>query len=136
MTIREALVIGFKARFPGVPCSIVDGAGWELKVQAPNPQLGFVSVTDDRDEATVFVGELTHGHFDWYDGSLSDDARVRLVSDSVLTFLDDLFHDRVVVWTAGPGRSGGWRVLEEGEAPQPRKGVSSHLWSRPLSQTP
>lgn len=110
-------------------------ATWELRSAAPNPHIGFVSVSDDAEEATVSVGEITHGHFNPYDSSLSEDAHAKWVSDAVIGFLEDLFRDRVVVWTAGPGRGGGWIVLEEGAEPELAKDVSAHLWSKPLSQT-
>lgn len=135
MKIRDALVGDFKARFPEMPFSVVEGASWELRIPAPNPQIGFVSVTEDGEEATVFVGELTHGHFNPYDSSLSEDAHAKWVSDAVISFLDDLFRDRVVVWTAGAGRRGGWIIVEEGARPELPEDVSAHVWSRELSLT-
>lgn len=133
--IRDALVSELKARFPDIPSSVVDGATWEMRIPAPNPHIGFVSVSADEEEATVFVGEITHGHFNPYDSSLSEDAHAKWVSDAVIGFLEDLFRDRVVVWTSASGGRGGWFVLEEGAEPELSKNVSAHLWSRPLSQT-
>lgn len=136
MNFREALVADVRARFPTTQFTIIEGRPWELQINSPNPALDFVSVSYDGEEATVGVGELTHGHFNPYDASLSDQARARWVCDEVMAFLSDLLGDRVVVWSSGPQRSGGWTMLEPGTVPALRKGVSAHLWSGPYSPAP
>lgn len=135
MNFLHALLDDVKTRFPSAQSSISEGCPGELQISAPNPALGSVSVIYDGDEATVCVGELTHGHFNPYDASLSEDARARWVGDAVIAFLEDLMNDRAVVWSI-PGHSGGWMILEPGTTPTLPEGVSAHCWSRPHSAAP
>jgi len=120
-------------RFPGVRCAVIEDSNFELRIEAPNAAIGFVSIADDGDEATVELGEMTHSHFNPYDASLSDEARAKWVTGAVLEFLEELFADQVVVWSAGRGNGGGWRVLEEGCAWEIPADASAHLWSRPYA---
>ena len=136
MDFFEALAADLRSRFPNTKFTIIEGRFRELRIDAPHQGLDFVTVGYDGEEATVCVGELTHGHFNPYDKSLSEEARVRWVCGEVMAFLADLMGDRVVVWSSGPQRSGGWTMLEPGITPSLPKGVSAHLWSGPYSRAP
>ena len=68
-------------------------------------------IWDDGVEATVAVGKITHGHFNPYDARLTAEQATEHVSADVIEFLDDLFADRILLWTSGDGRSGGWGPL-------------------------
>jgi hypothetical protein len=135
LNFLEALIADLRRRFPTAQFSIIEGRTRELRLNSPNLGLGFVTVEYDGEEATVCAGELTHGHFNPYDASLSAEARVRWVCDAVMGFLGELLNDRVVVWSSGPHR-GGWTMIEPGTTMVLPEGVSAHLWSRPLSAAP
>ena len=100
---------------------------------AAHTEVGDVSVWDDGDEATVMVGEITHGHFNPYHSTLTEAEVARRVTDMVVDFLESLFADRVVLWCSENRRSGGWRVLHETprEAPTGLSGCV-YVWSGPL----
>jgi hypothetical protein len=78
---------------------------------AAHPEVGDVSIWDDGDEATVAVGEITHGHFNPYDASLTPEETANRVAENVVAFLGDLFADGVLLWKTPGSGAGGWRVL-------------------------
>ena len=79
-------------------------------------------------EITVYIGKITHGHFNQFDNE--PEMRNRVVAERVAQFLTDLFGDRVLLWT---GRVGdGWQMLDQGERPY-RKGQQSYVWSGPVT---
>lgn len=75
---------------------------------AVHPEVGDVSIWDDGDEATVAIGDITHGHFGAYDGALSQEQIHEEVAKQVVAFLADLFADKVVLWRTPGRRLGGW----------------------------
>jgi hypothetical protein len=96
-----------------------------------HPEFGNIEIYDDGDELTVVVGKFTHGHFTNYDDNLSVDDKERQIVDDVVAFLEDLFADRVVVWSYKG--SGGWYYPEHHE--EPRRHERQFVWSGPWSKT-
>jgi hypothetical protein len=115
-TIREVLLPALQQQFPdrvirtGAPPDPV------AVFPAAHPEVGDCIIWDDGNEATVGVGEITHGHFNPYDESRSPDAIAVWVTQAVVAFLVDLLADRVLLWSASNGRTGGWTYAEEGAA--------------------
>ena len=99
--------------------------------ESPCREVGSLRIWDDGDEATVSIGdpELTHGHFAEYDESLSEEERQAAIVESVCVFLDDLFSGRVVVWTLGSGRAGGWYYPAHHEASDLPEAATAYFWS-------
>ena len=90
-------------------------------------------ISDDGDEATVYF-TLTHGHFSCDDELLSVEEREKEIVDEVITFLESLFSDRVVLWRMLAGLSDGWRVLQPDEdAPTPSLARRQFLWTREIT---
>src|SRR5262245_9296260 len=73
---------------------------------AAHEDVGDVTIVDDGDEATVYIGEITHTHFNPYDQTLSDAELAETVSDDVVGFLAELFADRVLLWKSPKDGSG------------------------------
>jgi hypothetical protein len=132
LMIRSVLVPMLEERFPGRglrtgmppdPVAVIPGV---------HPAVGDVSIWDDGDEATVSVGEITHGHLRSYDSSLSPVESEQEVAAQVLGFLDELFADRVMLWKS-PGGSGGWRIVGWAEdLPALDSDIQMFLWSGPI----
>jgi hypothetical protein len=94
-------------------------------------EFGNVVIWDDGDEATVELERFTHGHFNPYDRSLTPEQVADAVTEMVISFLADLFADRVVVWGEA-NRSGGWLTLHGDEpAPATSAGRLQFVWSGP-----
>ena len=87
-----------------------------------------LQIDDDGDEITLFIGNVTHGHFNRFD--LDGDEAAQAIGEAVVEFLGELFSDRIVVWKRS--LSGGWSAVPDGLPPQPHGDAESHLWSRPL----
>lgn len=109
--IRDILLPRLEDRFPGRGLR----PGFPPDPVAIFPRqheaVGDVSIWDHGDEATVAVGEITHGHFNPYDPTLNAEQIAERVADDVINFLIDLFEDRVLLWKSADGRSGGWRMI-------------------------
>src|SRR3974390_2854947 len=130
--ISDILITALKQRFPELPFSFGESPKPVTSLQSPCQALGQMDICDDGDEATVYF-TATHGHFSCYDESLSVEQREQQITDNVITFLDSLFSDRVVVWQVLGGLAGGWRVLKPGEdVPSPSVARRQFLWTREI----
>lgn len=130
--IRDLLLSALRDRFanrgmqPGK-------SGNEIAIfPAMHPEVGNLTIWDDGDAATIEIGDITHGHFNPYDDSLTSDQLAERVTEEVIDFLHDLFADRVLLWKSPDGRSGGWQRLGYGDE-SPRGDNLRYLWSGPIS---
>ena len=99
---------------------------------AKDPSVGDLSIYDDGDEVTISVGEITHGHFNPYDATLTQEEAEAEITDEVLGFLEDLFADKYLLWKSRDNGSGGWQHLDYADKPiQPRKNTDYFVWSGP-----
>ena len=130
--IRDRLIRELKQRFPDLAFTFDEPPKPVASLQSPCQALGRIDICDDGDEATVYFS-ATHGHFSCYDGALSVEQREQQIADDVITFLESLFKDRVVIWHLLGGLAGGWRVLQPGEAAPPPSVVRRQfLWTREI----
>ena len=111
---------GFEAIHPDHPLSIRE-ADAAAVVHGSSPAVGNIEIQDKLNELIVFIGDFTHGHFDCYDESLSQEQQHKAIADDVLSFLADVFADKVEFYRAAHD-DGGWRPA--GIGPEP-----SHTWS-------
>jgi hypothetical protein len=132
----DVLLRALRRRFPERPVVIDpgrpdEGLGASLRVAPAHPDVGGVTIADDGNEVTVYVGEITHGHFGCYDEGLTRAEAEELVADDVAAFLDALFADRVLLWRAGG--TGGWEVQDEPVRKAPSEtDRRCFVWSGPL----
>src|SRR5687768_3456956 len=87
---------------PPDPVATLDG---------PCGELSPLQICDDGDEATIYLGAITHGHFGCYEDGISGDERHRQIAENVVDFVRDLLSDRIVASSSLGGRIGGWRRL-------------------------
>jgi len=134
--IREVLVPALKESFPTRPFDRGELPNCIARFAAEHPAVGDVEITDDDTEATVYIGNITHRHFNPYDPSLSPLDLARTVSGEVIQFLTDLFADRVLLWAAPGGGQSGCQYPFDGAVPTERPSDSNlFVWSGPLAQT-
>jgi hypothetical protein len=132
--IQEHLIAGLKNAFPDKVFQYSNPPDPVATLPSPCAALGTLAISDDGDEATVYLGGATHGHFGCYDDPLSEAERDAEIAGDVITFLQALFADRVVVWRLAGGLAGGWRVLEPGEQlPKPSHLRKQFVWSKELA---
>ena len=116
--LREEIMHRFGDRHPEA------GEGDRVATfRCPSGAIGDVVVDVDGSGVIVEIVEMTHGHFD--DGGPDE------VVETCTEFLNDLFHDEVVVWSAAGGRSGGWFYRSHRSDDVPPEGARAGIWSGP-----
>lgn len=131
--IRTHLELALSKRFPSYPFEIHEGHAPFATLDAPCAGIGRLELCDDGDEVTLYLTELTHGHFGCAEEALSTEEKEAAIASDVVEFLDALFADRIVTYRAIGGLVGGWRLLNEGEdLPPPSKFRSQYVWTHPI----
>lgn len=133
--IRESILAELKSRFPAESYRVSEEGNYIAVFAAKCPDVGNVTIWDDGDEATVLIENITHGHFNPYNDSLSEIERAEEITDDVCDFLEALFQDKVLLWTSG--RAGGWERLDLKESDEQntdviadlKKGAQYFVWS-------
>jgi hypothetical protein len=123
-------------RLPGLAVQVESSGEPFITISAPSPLLGALEIHDDGDEATVYAGDLTHGHHNPYDPTLSTEARESWIAESVADFVEAAVEDRVLFWATADRRSGGWLRLEYEQVPVTAPGVVMTVWSGPWVPPP
>jgi len=99
---------------------------------AEHPAVGDVLIEEDGNEITVFIGNITHGHFGSYEEKLSSDEHEAVIALNVTEFLAELFGDKILLFTARWG--GGWSRVEDGMNESILSGKKTWFkWSGPIS---
>jgi hypothetical protein len=132
--ISDVLIPALRARFSDRRMRIEESPRPHVVFPAGHPAVGGVIIWDDGDEVTLEVGEITHGHFNPYDPTLTEDQVAESVTEMVVDFLTELFANRVLLFNSVPRHTGGWRVLEEPIVgiPPEYSGYDAYAWSGPL----
>ena len=101
-------------------------------IQAAHPDVGDVLIYDDEDEATVFVGDITHNHYNPYDETLSQEQVDNAVTEDVIEFLEALFRDKILMWKTGRGGGGSTHIEHEENIDKIVENNKAFLWSGPI----
>jgi hypothetical protein len=129
--IHEKLVPALKQQYADVEVRYGSPPDPIAVFPAAHPSVGDLSIWDDGEEVTVSIGEITHGHFDGYNAPSPDKAEDWIV-ENVLSFLEEMFADRYLLWKSREGGSGGWvHVDYAGESFRPKSWVDTFVWSGP-----
>ncbi|MHB1309248.1 MAG: hypothetical protein ACYC23_19390 [Limisphaerales bacterium] len=130
--IRDRLIPEIKKTFSGWEMEINSVDNPIIRFPAAQKDVGDVLVYDDGDEATVCVENISHGHFNPYDETISQEQREIAVTEDVISFLEALFADRVLLHTAPDHRMGGWTRLDLHDGPVELSPEQRYyLWSKP-----
>ncbi len=134
--IRDRLIPALKEAFPDKPFLFSSPPDPISRLPSGFAEIGDLAIYDDGMEATVCITEITHGHFNPYDVSLSQDQVDQKVAEYVIAFLRDLFSDRVLLYRTPTRGMGGWCVFED--APKEDafvEGREYFVWSGPYPKT-
>ena len=130
--IRDRLIPALRERFPTESFTFSEPPEPIASLPARNAALGRLEICDDGDEATVYITEVTHGHFSCYDDSLTPEQHETTITADVLDFLEALFADRVLLYRTPSRSMGGWTRLDlSPESERIRRDREYFLWSRP-----
>jgi len=127
MALFDVFVPLLKSRLPGLKFAGPSGAPPQITISGIHPEVGDIVFYDDGDEITVLVGHFTHSHFSNYD-QVPIPEKEQAIAEQTVTFLEDLFSDRIVMW-GSHGTSGGWRSIDYKEDKARKK--REYLWSGP-----
>jgi hypothetical protein len=129
--IRDKLVPTLKQKYADVEVRYGSPPDPIAVFAARHPSVGDLTIWDDGEEATVEIGEITHGHFGAYDVPAPYEAEEWIVKN-VLSFLEEMFADRYLLWKSREGGSGGWEHVDyAGESFRPKAGVDTFVWTGP-----
>jgi hypothetical protein len=133
--IRDLLIPAIKQSFPDLPFSFSQSSDPVAKLQPSFAGIGTLGIYCDEGEATVDITEVTHGHFNSFDASLTQEQRDQQIVEDVISFLRALFADQVLLFrTTGRGNRGvgGWFRLDLSPKPSTfDAGREYFLWSGP-----
>jgi hypothetical protein len=133
--IRDLLIPALKREFSDRQIDFSPEAPAIAAFPASQQAVGRVVIYDDGDEATLCVENISHGHFNPYDQSLTDEEREKVIVEDVIEFLKALFSDRVLLHTSADHRIGGWTRLDLAEEPIRLSPSESYfLWSKPYEK--
>lgn len=125
----EALIPELRARFPGRGLRIEAGPPQRAVFPAIHPEVGDLAIEDDEQELTAMYGNFTHCHYGPY--RFSPGTTVRVVIDSLLSDIDDLFSNRLIMWGSHDKSGGLFRFGEEATSLW-EPGDRRYVWSGPL----
>jgi hypothetical protein len=130
--IRDLLIPAVKEAFPDKPFLFSAPPDPVIKLPLGFKEIGDLAIYDDGEEATVCITEITHGHFNPYDATLSQSQVDQMVTGDVIAFLRDLFSDHVLLYRTPNRGMGGWSIFSG--APNEDalvEGREYFLWSGP-----
>ena len=132
--IRTVLLHALETNFPNRGMRTGEPPDPVVVFPAAHPDVGDVTIYDEGNEALVYVGNITHGHFGSDDPSRTDAAATEPVTEQVVRFLNDLFADRVLLWRQSGDGAGGWYLLGcDNSSPFMGADDSAYVWSGPVT---
>jgi len=130
--IRDALIPMLQQRYSNKELTVGDPPGPIATFPPKHLCVGALEICDDGDEATIYIGKITHGHFNPYNAELSQEEIDNQVTEDVIDFLEDVFANRILLWKSKIRGSGGWQHLDYVERPVALDSDSEYyVWSGP-----
>ena len=126
--ISDRLLPALKRHFPEHDFTIGETPQPCAIFSAIHPEVGNIEIHDDGDELTVYLGNFTHIHFSNYEEKLTEQQAANQIVEDAVTFLVELFQDRVVLWGSHKGGGGCYKRDQKSG----RKGTKEYVWSGPL----
>jgi hypothetical protein len=121
-----------RREFPDLRVSFGEPPDPIVTIAPMHPDFGTIEVIDEEVELTVNCGNFTHGHLSNYDEGISTDERDKRIVASLVTFLSDVFADRVEFWGSHRG-GGGCRLRgSQGRVSRLVIGGATFTWSGPI----
>ena len=131
--LSAKLVPRLRSRFAGRGLRLHKGLRPVASFPAVHPEVGDLTICDDDEEVTVYIGQLTHGHFSSppIDDALPVDIREEKIIDRVIGFLDAVFDDEIE-FSREARNIGGWRARRETNPLTQGDQVRRFVWSGPI----
>ena len=123
--LYEAMKKEMESQFPSLQFSTDD----EKKLISIPPvcnDVGSIDIQDDYDELTVFVGNFTHWHCDYFNEKSGNPDEVKEIVTEVAEYLQDMFNDKIFMWGSSM-KGGGTQLIEDGFKTKKQ----GYVWSGP-----
>lgn len=132
--LREPFIRSLESSIPTAAFNLHDEANRIASLPMPNGR-GDLSIHDDGDELTFFLGDITHCHFSQEylgGGKYSPEAEA---IEKAIDYLRDLLSDQVVFYRArNGGRDGSIQCPTEEQISKVLADCDCYVWSKPLKQ--
>ena len=132
--LREHLIPNLERSFPAENFKFYDDQNRIATLPFPNGR-GELSIHDDGDEITFYLGDITHCHFsqDYLGGDKYSPEEE--VIEEAIEYLKDLLSDQVVFYRARTGgRDGSIQRPSKEQLANVLAECNCFVWSRPLNQ--
>ncbi len=110
-------------RFAKTGCSVDIARNPIIKFAAAHPDVGDLTVYDDGEDLTIYVGDITHVHFGCYEDDWSEDRKRLAIVDDVSHFVREVITEEIELFKTS--FAGGFAPRGEG------KGLVL-VWTGPL----
>ena len=125
---REVL----NAAVPGLRLLVTESDPPVLEIPAVHPEIGPIVIELHPGEITVYVGRLTHSHFDpriFENVSAADALRDNM--KAVASWIAAVLSDRVILWSSGA--AGGSYPTDSPQLMRVPKAARRFVWSGPVT---
>ena len=122
-----------RANFPHHDVTYGDPPDPLVTVLPIHPEFGPIEIVDDEFELTVSCGNFTHVHLSNYDEGISTAERAKRTVESLVTFLSDVFADRVEFWGSHLGGGGCRQRGSQSKLSKLVFGQAIFTWSGPIT---
>jgi len=130
--ITDATIAALRTAFPDRSISVGTSPAPIAVFVPAHPEVGSVQIWEDGNDLIVEIENVTHGHFACYDEVSEPEKQARTIA-RVVAFLRELFADRIVLWRAFGGTTGGWESFEpSSNPPRSSRFREVFLWSGPV----
>ncbi|REJ68189.1 MAG: hypothetical protein DWQ31_08640 [Planctomycetota bacterium] len=132
--LRDQIQSILKERYGSISFEFGGPSESVVRVASCCQDIGELQIYDDGDEATIYVTEVTHGHFNPYDATQGEAELVQWIVDEVVEFLDALFEDRVLLYRSPDRGMGGWIMFDDAiDKSEMVAGREYFVWSGPVA---
>lgn len=128
------LIATLTDRLPDHEISMPGADGSDVSFRSPHPAIGNLAIVDDGDEFTVYIGDITHRHFELDDELDNSELAAKQAVDTVVDFVEAILTDQIEFY--GGGTYGGSRSRSDkprGWLSRMFLGSQTYLWSGPIT---
>lgn len=132
---RELLIAMLSRRLPDHPMSVPGTDGCIASFRSPHPAVGDLMIVDDGDEFTVFIGNITHCHFELDDELESPALAHEQAVNTVVDYVEGILTEQIEFF--GRGTYGGSRLRSgkpRGWLSRKLLGSTTYVWSGPINK--
>jgi len=132
---REALIPRLRATFPDLPMRVEDEGEVLVVFPARHPDVGDAVIELHEDELRVFIGTLTHAHFENEERGLDAETKAESIATDAVDYLRKVCADEIEFY--GNSRAGGARERgdkKRGFLSRYFLGKRTYVWSGPVDE--